>query len=222
VDDEARQELDEARREGCDGRVHSRDVFTPFGWPCSRAKANCREQAKWQTEVQEDREAMFALGHSFWHGLNVENASELDIENASAKAVELWIRAATLGHDGAQKKLAALYISGVIIQRNQTKAAELWRQLADQGHHFAACQLAYCYDEGEGVEQNYEKTVALFRRAADQGHTEAEYELAHYYWEGTGVQQDIEEAVVLLRRAACKGHVEAEHYLVDAESQLVG
>jgi TPR repeat protein/serine/threonine protein kinase len=140
---------------------------------------------------------MVNLGVCYYNGSGVDKDM--------AKAVELYQKAADLGHANAMRKLGYCYYNGSGVEKDVEKAVELYQKAADLGNADAMYNLGLCYFYGSGVEQNVEKAVELYQMAADLGDADAMFKLGLCYDNGSGVKHDAEKAVELYQKAADLG-----------------
>ena len=134
-----------------------------------------------------------------------EQASEADalyqqavagLEAGDATAVETLIRAANLGHAGAQFHLARFYDQGEHGVTADPAEARLWTHRAAQaGEVGAMYNLGLYLFEGIGGAKDPAQGVRWFRQAAERGLTDSQYNLGHIYEQGApGVAADAGEA----------------------------
>lgn len=89
-------------------------------------------------------------------------------------------------------RIAATYLEGIGVQRNEREAVRLYRIAAEQGNDEAQIRLALLYDTGRDVPRNEAK-------AAEQGHSKAQLELGGLYAYGRGVDRDLVRAWMWLK-----------------------
>jgi hypothetical protein len=88
------------------------------------------------------------------------------------KAVELYERAAALGHAGAMVKLGNLYEIGGIVGKSVRQAAGWYEKAVDSGSEEIKFRLAQIYaygDANEGLPANYGKEMNLLNSIPDSG-----------------------------------------------------
>jgi TPR repeat protein len=126
-----------------------------------------------------------------WAGAAGEAAFRAgDFEAAASDFME----EAEMGVARAQSHLAALYVGGLGVPRDEAKAFLWFRRAAEQGYANAQYNLGYMYREGRGVPRDYAKAAEWFRRAAERGQGDAQGLLAMMYERGTGVPKDAVQA----------------------------
>ncbi|MBP5695267.1 MAG: SEL1-like repeat protein, partial [Treponema sp.] len=129
------------------------------------------------------------------------------------RAVELFTKAAELGHSMAQFNLGLSYELGNGLEKDQAKAIEWYTKAAKQGNECAQYNLAICYEEGSGVEKDMRKAVKWYKESAELGFAPAQYNLAICYEEGTGIKKNMRKAVELYMSAAKQGIAFAQYKL---------
>ena len=90
------------------------------------------------------------------------------------EAVDLFQKAADLGHSEAQLMLGMCYFNGDGIKRDYDEAVKWFRKAADQGNALAQYNLGVCYINGIGVNKDPAEAVKWYRKAAEQGYEPAE------------------------------------------------
>lgn len=138
--------------------------------------------------------AQYARGLAFARGVGVAQDS--------ARAAELYEKAAEQGYAPAQCSLAKMCLRGsVTVPRNPSRAAELLAMAAASGFAQAQCDLALLHLKGIGVNRNYTRAAELLNQAAEQGHLQALSHLGMMYHHGhRGVEKDEERSAALLGR----------------------
>lgn len=106
-------------------------------------------------------ETCYALGMLFWVGQGVE-------QNTTASARWL-LKAAELGHAGAQTKLGYLFGLGQGVDQSDFEAFKWTQMAANQGDVDAQYNLGVFYRDGKGVQANSELALKWFREAASSG-----------------------------------------------------
>jgi hypothetical protein len=90
-----------------------------------------------------------------------------------AAAAPLLQQAATMGHAGAQARLAAMYGTGRGVGRDPRRAADLYEAAALQGNVAAQFALGVQHEIGNGVPRDREKALHWLRQAAGNGDARA-------------------------------------------------
>lgn len=135
-------------------------------------------------------------------------------------SLELYRKAAKLGHAPAQYRLGTCHEFGLLNCPMEPQTALRWyAKAADQGFAEAELALSHWYLTGipapalkdtESIEDRIvikpseTEAFEFARRAAEQGLPKAEYTLGYYYEEGIGVQSDLGAALLWYRRSAEK------------------
>lgn len=131
-----------------------------------------------------------------------------------AGALRAFEAAADLGHDGAAREAANLYVQGIIPGQevDYVKAIRLYRFAAISGDSAAARSLSKLYRCGAGLPFRRDVSAIWLDRAAFLGSSESMYELAQQMLSaGMADGREIFGArgVMLLRRAAHEGSAKA-------------
>ena len=104
-----------------------------------------------------------------------------DGEQNYPEAAKWYLKAAELGHAGAQLHLGVLYFKGHGVQQDYAKALKWARMAADQGLATAQASIGYVYHSGKGASQNYVEAEKWYLLAANQGHYDAMIHLSTLY-----------------------------------------
>ena len=120
-----------------------------------------------------------------------------------AAIIELWTRAAELGHQSAMYNLGLLYRDGPE-ELIDLKAAFGWFKKAARNSEDAELlvNLAFCYAEGIGTRKNMKKAVEVVTRAAELGDPVAQCNLGLSLLYGDGAPEDAAKAVEWFEKAA--------------------
>ncbi|TEB15286.1 hypothetical protein C9890_0622 [Perkinsus sp. BL_2016] len=133
-------------------------------------------------------------------------------------ALELYIKAARLGHAPAQYRLGTCHEFGLLQCPLEPRTALRWyAKAADQGYAEAQLALSHWYLTGlpapalEDLEHLEENIVIKpsevdayewARRAAEQSLPKAQYTVGYYHEEGIGCEADLGAALMWYRRSA--------------------
>lgn len=131
----------------------------------------------------------------------------------TAKAIELYERAAKMGSADASHKLHALrsqresYYLRAMTERTASPkdAYRHFVAAAEMGYTLAEVRIGDCYLAGIGVPPDRRRAFLWYRRAAEHKLDEAFYPLALCYARGVGTPLDYRRALVWLRRAHAVG-----------------
>lgn len=115
-----------------------------------------------------------------------------------------------------QIELAAAYLSGKGVARDEKQAAYWYEKAANSGDPGAQLQIGFFYEAGIGVERDPARAAIWFERAMAGGSVPAKVNLGVAYTWGMGVRKDPEFAVQLFRQAAEKGDGAGACFLADA------
>jgi TPR repeat protein len=132
-------------------------------------------------------------------------AADLDIPRLQAQAER--------GSVHEEIALAAAYMVGRGVQRDEKQAAFWYEKAANSGNPGAQEQIGFFYSAGIGVEKDPVRAAAWFARAVAGGSISAKVNLGVDYAWGLGVRKDPAFAVKLFREAAEKGNGTGACYL---------
>ena len=122
------------------------------------------------------------------------------------KAIELYKKAAALGHIGVLNRLGWMYDSGKGVEQSDTEAVKWYRKGAEAGNAYAMNNLGLMYQNGKGVEQSDTEAVRWYRNGAKAGNANAMANVGYMYDLGKGVAQIAEEAKKWYKKAADAGN----------------
>lgn len=135
--------------------------------------------------------AMLALGVAAARADGLFWADAAWYQGDSAKALRIYLLAASHGNTVAERRLGDIYANDTSIGAPDYAAAFRWYRLAaTQGDADALDGLAVLYRDGNGVPRDYAEALRLLRRAAAKGLDLAKFHLGQMYAAGTGVPQD--------------------------------
>jgi hypothetical protein len=118
---------------------------------------------------------------------------------------DLITRAAELGDDEAQYKLARMYLFGIFgLQKNSFKSIELFKSSVSKNNADAAVQLGLLYKNGADVLQDYAEANKLFQFGASLGDWSAMVEIADNYFDGIGLIRDFSKSYMWFNLALDK------------------
>lgn len=112
-----------------------------------------------------------------------------------------------------QIELAAAYLAGRGVPRDEKQAAYWYEKAANSGDPGAQQQIGYFYQAGIGVERDPIRAVQWFQRAVAGGLISAKVNLGAAYVWGLGVRKDPLFGARLFREAAQKGNGTGACYL---------
>ena len=125
------------------------------------------------------------------------------------KAIELYKKAAALGHIGVLNRLGGMYQYGEGVKQSNTEAVKWYRKGAEAGDANAMNNLGWMYRNGKGVKQSDTEAVKWYRKGAEAGNDWAIFNLGYMYQYGKGVEQSYAEAVKWYRKGAEAGDANA-------------
>ena len=134
------------------------------------------------------------------------------------KAIELYKKAAALGHIGVLNRLGGMYQYGEGVEQSDTEAVKWYRKGAEAGNDYAMNNLGWMYQNGKGVEQSDTEAVKWYRKGAEAGNANAMCNLGWMYENGQGVEQSNTEAVKWYKKAADGGNAWAMNRLGELSS----
>ena len=122
------------------------------------------------------------------------------------KAIELYKKAAALGHIGVLNRLGWMYQYGEGVEQSDTEAVKWYRKGAEAGDAKAMNNLGCRYQSGKGVEQSDTEAVKWYRKGAEAGNANAMYNLGWMYANGRGVEQNYNKAIELYKKSIDAGN----------------
>lgn len=156
------------------------------------------EAVRWTSMAAERNEcnALFTLGMSYHRGYaNV-------IVRDPAKAIELFIKAADLGHSPSMCELGNIFSEA----KDYTKAIEYYQKAIQKRSGCAMYRLATMYLNGVGVDQDSFVAFELYEKAAEQGVIHAIYQAAVMLEDGWGVEKNESKSVMWYEKGVALGH----------------
>ena len=135
-------------------------------WESGRLPRNNNEALRW---------AKMSLEQGHADGMCMMAAlldSGSGIRQDANRALELWQKAAALGHPWAFARLGDRYLNGYGgLEKNHEEAVRWLTQAADRGNHWAMLNLGKCYENGWGVKVDLAKAESLYRKSAENPDT---------------------------------------------------
>lgn len=122
------------------------------------------------------------------------------------KAIELYKKAAALGHIGVLNRLGWMYRYGEGVEQSDTEAVKWYRKGAEAGNANAMNNLGLMYDNGRGVAQSDTEAVKWYRKGAEAGNANAMNNLGCMYKDGKGVEQNYNKAIELYKKSIDAGN----------------
>ena len=118
------------------------------------------------------------------------------------KAVELYRKAAALGHPSAKVNLGYAYEQGHGVARDLHEAARLYQEAADLGETQGMTNLGFMYEKGRGgLERSLKKAVFWYRKAAEANNANGMTNYGYMLENGRGVTKNYKEAVRWYQKA---------------------
>ncbi|KAG8879548.1 hypothetical protein FRB98_005662 [Tulasnella sp. 332] len=179
---------------------------------------NAREAVQWlkRAAEQADEENPHAL--SMLATLHEREDNEGNVVFDLAYAVELYTKAAQLGHVPSQLKLGSAFETGALGCPVDPRRSIAWyTKAAEKGDPEAELCVSGWYLTGsEGILKQSDSEAYLWaRRSANKGWPRAEYAVGYYAEVGIGVQQDMDLAKRWYMRAAAQGNKRAMSRLTE-------
>ncbi|KAG9012405.1 hypothetical protein FRB93_001828 [Tulasnella sp. JGI-2019a] len=173
---------------------------------------SAREAVQWlkRAAEQADEENPHAL--NMLATLHEREDNEGNVVFDLAYAVELYTKAAQLGHVPSQLKLGSAYETGALGCPVDPRRSIAWyTKAAEKGDPEAELCVSGWYLTGsEGILKQSDSEAYLWaRRSANKGWPRAEYAVGYYAEVGIGVQQDMDLAKRWYMRAAAQGNKRA-------------
>ncbi|KAG0376456.1 hypothetical protein BGX24_007718 [Mortierella sp. AD032] len=184
-----------------------------------------------------DRDAQFALGELYDHGLGAVQSASQAFEwykkaagqglvvterveglrptylSDDSFAANWFQKAAVQGHATAQYNLGNMYYTGQEVKKDYSKAFDWYLLAANQDHASASNSVGNLYCVGHGVDQDYSKAAFWYLKAAENGDEEAQNSLAVLYEAGLGVPEDETKAIEWYQKAVDGGYADAQKAL---------
>jgi len=158
---------------------------------------------------QPERELFIELGDD----IRVRNAVAVYRSGNMTKAYELLKSYAEDGIPQAKALLAAMYIQGSGIQKDETAGLDLIKEvmpeikkLADTGTPWAEYYIGAAYQYGMLFEKSAEMAIEWYEKAGQHGYVTAYVQAGEYYYE---VERDYQKAIEYFTKASEKGHPRA-------------
>ena len=148
-----------------------------------------------------------------------QRGERYDSEQNFPEALKWYLKAAELGHAGAQSAVGAFYFKGLGVEQNETEALKWARMSAEQGFATAQAGLGYMYHTGRGAPQNHAEAEKWYSLAAKQGFHGAMIQLARLHDDGGQYVEAIAWAWVALTLAR---NYDDEQSARDLRNSIVG
>ena len=171
---------------GCIYAVAKRDGdvgLCPFCRAPTPSSDDMIEQFKKRMEV-DDSDAIHNLGCCYSDG-------DYDLPQDQAKALELYHRAAELGHVGAYYNIGCAYHGGNGVEMDEKKAAHYWELAAMGGHVNARRNLGAL----EGRAGNMDQSLKHYMIAAGMGCTVSLENIKLMFMNGQAMKDDYAKAL---------------------------
>jgi len=124
-----------------------------------------------------------------------------------ARALELFVQAASSGHAEAAEQAGFAYLEGQGAPRDDARAAPFFRQAAEAGRPKAQTSYGAFLTLGRGgLQKDPQAGAAFYRKAAAQGEPQAQANLCVNHLTGEGVEKNEAEAFRLCTLAAAQNN----------------
>jgi len=133
---------------GCIHAVKSGDVdqLCPFcRTPAPFTDAEIIERYEKRMDMNNDPISIYNIGNFYFKGNG--------LPQNQAKGLELWHRAAKLGHNGSYCNIGNVYNLGVYVERDIKKAIHYWELAATSGDVRARCNLGFVEKQAGNVDR---------------------------------------------------------------------
>ena len=167
---------------GCEYAISTIDC--PFcRTPCHTSDEEDNERCMKRIEIG-DAEAMYNLGKIYRNG-------KYGLPQDNTKALELWHRAAELGHASSQLSIGYAYETGRGVEVDKKKALYYYELSAMGGNTVARCNLGM-YEKREG---NVERALKHHMIAAGSGRAKSLTKIKELYKYGHATKDDYTKAL---------------------------
>lgn len=120
----------------------------------------------------------------------------------SARALDLFLKAADMGDSSGMRNAGYCYAVGKGCERDKIIGAMWYTRAAEAGNAAACCNIGVMYDYGNGVEKSPTLAVAWFRRGAEGGNRRSMTNLGEHCMTGEGLEsRDLDAAEYWLLRS---------------------
>lgn len=141
------------------------------------------------------------------------NIYNINIEENSIKAFELFSKASKSDYSLSQVYLAKCYNDGCGTKKDNILAFQWYEKSVGNGNNIGEFYLGYCYEFGIGTKIEKKKSVELYRKAAKNGNITATIYLADCYRLGKGVDKNETKAFEYYKILANKDVADAQYQL---------
>jgi len=152
------------------------------------------------------------IGYFFWCGNDVSGKA-LPMDDAGAKGLAYWRRAAELGDRSAMCMLAMAYRDGRNAPRDPDEGARWSKRAAELGDMPSMMDLGRFYSDPDGGRGDGAMAIHWYQRAAEKGAYPATLNMANLHVAGLLVPKDVPRALALLRPLAEQGIPSAQSRL---------
>lgn len=143
-----------------------------------------------------------------------------DVEPDSARAAELYRRAAEQGDALAQDMLSWMLLEGEVMPPDPEEARRWASAAAEAGVASSMTRLGMLHHHALGVERDAAEAARWWRKGAARGDADGQAMLGAAFHLGAGVQADPVEALAWLLRADAGGSALARPFLGSARAGL--
>ncbi|GBC06524.1 hypothetical protein RclHR1_00690014 [Rhizophagus clarus] len=173
-----------------------------------RSKQTIEDLVKWLLKNQVKPQYIHFLGLLYYY-----NICNIDVEENSAKAFELFSKVSKSNYSLAQVYLAKCYSDGCGTEKDNILAFHWYKKSVENGSNIGEFYLGYCYEFGIGTLIDKRKSVELYRKAANNGNITATIYLADCYRLGKGADKNEIKAFEYYKILADKNVADAQYQL---------
>ncbi|CAI2183654.1 18681_t:CDS:2, partial [Funneliformis geosporum] len=159
----------------------------------------------WLIKNQDKLKYIWFLGLLYYHNI--------DIDDDSFKAFELFLKAAKGDYSIAQVYIAKCYYDGYGTEKNYKLAFKNYQKSVENGSILGQYYLGYCYTFGIGIQKNKEKSIYWYEEATNNGNMIARLYLADCYRLGNLIKKDENKAFEYYNILAKKEISDAQYQL---------
>ncbi|CAI2164472.1 8382_t:CDS:2 [Funneliformis geosporum] len=166
---------------------------------------NINDALNWLIKNQNSSQYIWFLGLFYYYNI--------EVDEDSSKAFELFLKAANEGCSIAQVYLARCYHDGYGIESNKELAFKWYQKSVENKSIIGQFYLGHCYEFGIGIKENAKEKVIWYQKAACNGNMIAKLYLADCYRLGKGIEKDEKRAFVYYENLAKQEVSDAQHQL---------
>ena len=144
-------------------------------------------------DLRDEEEVAQFIQQAVWEpGVILEMSDDIKKE-----FIEYVMKSANAGNERVMNQLGAMYMEGIIVEKDMKKGFLWYSKAAEWGNMLATSNLGFCYLYGRGTEVNEEEAFRHFAKAAIWGYGDAYVRLGDMYQYGKYVERDQKTALKL-------------------------